>query len=113
VVTVGILDLFVAGAVLFTGGSCAAIDNSTNTMVWNGLDTPHVRTTYRDEGGVLLPEARYPDDVDALLAIVHAEESLTTGAPGRKIPLRCFKSIDGVPHEVTGGTLDHDHERTA
>ena len=104
-----LLEAIVTAATLLTGGSCAAIDNATNTMVWRGTETPLTRTTYTDEGTFLLPEARYPNEVTTLLALVHAEERLHEGAPGRKIPLSCFEDRDGVPYEITGGGLDHDH----
>jgi len=101
-----ILETIVAVTVALTGTSCAAIDNATNKAVWDSPTTPLVSTTYRDDG-VLMYDAPYPTDVPTALAIVHAEDSLQEGAPGRKIPIRCVGA--DVPYRVYGGTGDHAH----
>ena len=108
------LEIIVALTIMATpGSSCAAIDNGTNEMVWGGPTTPLTTTTYTDYGSnltpVLMPEAMYPDDVNAILSLVHAEELLLDGPPSHKVPLVCFKDVNGVPHEVGGNGLDHDH----
>ena len=104
-----ILEAIIATTVFLTGSSCAAIDNETNKMVWDGPDTPLVSTGYTDEGDMLLPVARYPNDTNALLALVHAEDALQDGPAGRKIPVRCFKDINGIPHEQGTVSTQHDH----
>ena len=104
-----ILEAIIATTVFLTGSSCAAIDNETNKMVWAGPDTPLVSTVYTDEDGLLLPAARYPNDTNALLALVHAEKALQEGPAGHKVRVSCFKSIRGIPHEQGQNSLDHDH----
>ena len=104
-----ILETLIAATVFITGGSCAGIDNSTNKMVWDSPGSPLVSTTYSDEGTMLLPKAPYPESTDALLALIHAEEALQIGHAGRKVRMQCFKSIDGVPHEIGPNSPLHDH----
>ena len=103
------LESLVIIAIALTGGSCAAIDNGTNEMVWAGTDTPLTATHYIDAGTTLIPDAPYPADVNTLLAAVHAESSLMRGTAGRKVRVSCFKTQRGVPHEVTGAPIDHNH----
>ena len=103
-----ILETIIAATVFVTGGSCAAIDNSSNKMVWDSPDAPLVSTTYSDEGTVLIPKANYPKNVDALLSLIHAEEALQIGKAGRKVRVKCFKSIDGIPYEL-GYSRRHTH----
>ena len=104
-----ILEIAITATVFLTGSSCAAIDNETNKMVWAAPTVELTSTHYKDMGGTLVPDARYPNDKNTLLAIVHAEDSLQEGKPGRKIPVRCFKDEGGVPHEQGSNGLDHDH----
>ena len=104
-----ILETLIAAAVFITGGSCAAIDNASNKMVWDSPDAPLVSTTYSNEGTMLIPKANYPKNVDALLSLIHAEEALQIGKAGRKVRMQCFKSIDGVPHEIGFKSSRHNH----
>lgn len=104
-----ILEAIISATVFLSGAGCAAIDNKTNEMIWAGPDTPLVSTTYTDEGMFLLPDVRYPTEATTLLAIIHAENSLQEGEPGHKIPIRCFKNINGIPYEQGIESTQHNH----
>lgn len=103
-----ILELIIAATTLLTGSTCAGIDNAQNKAVWAGPTTPLTTTHYEDMGAGLVYDA-YPPRTNGILALLHAEDALQAGAPGRKIPVRCFTTINNIPHEVGGNGLDHDH----
>ena len=74
-------------ASLMSGQACAAIDNSTNTAAWTTTGRVAVTTPYTDMD-VIRYEHRTPRG-RTLRALIHAQDSLGVGAPGRKVRLAC------------------------
>lgn len=91
-----LLNIIVGTAVLMSGNSCAAIDNRTNTAVWQTPGQSIVRSGYEDMGRVLVYDKSYPQDTDTLVALIRAEDALQVGPGGPKIRMVCMKDGQGT-----------------
>ena len=83
------LQIIVAVSVAITGSSCAAIDNSTNTAVWQQQGHAPVSTFYADLDRIRYEDAPGAEDNGAWIALHRAEISLRSGEPGHKISVAC------------------------
>ena len=84
-----ILEVIVSISVMFTGSSCAAIDNGGNTAVWQQLGHAPVRTSYTDLDRIRYEDAPGAEDNGAWNALHRAEDVLSQGPAGHRIAVAC------------------------
>ena len=78
-------------ASIFTGQSCAAIDNAANTAAWKVPGKAVVTATYSDMGERLVYRpAPGPRQNGAWHALHTAEAALAVGKPGPKRRIACI-----------------------
>lgn len=92
-----ILALYVSTLVSLTGGSCAGIDNYSNTASWQSPKVGYTETTYSDRGDRLVYDMEgvpFPDNKHGrriLKSLNRAENNLANTDVGQKVSISCRK----------------------